>query len=771
MKGVTGAYMIKKYLKERLGLIIFLVIALVLVIWGAISISIARKNAITYKEEYVPAEGNVDFNAVGSYKTVVENEKMELLYNEAKGTIQLKDKANGYIWKSVVDKELYDLDGINQQWAAYLQSIVTISYNDLEKRDAPPVKAYSAKDCNDLSVEYLENGVAVTYGFLTPGIFLTVEYVLEDGEFVVRIPSDKIQEITKYALTSMEILPYFGAAGDDVDGYLLYPDGSGAITRYDNVSNRPSSVKAGMWRTYSDKSMTYENLVFYDYSDRYSAALPIYGIKNNDNAVLAAFTKGAENAGVVAYPSGYVVNLNHIGFEIYTRNVFDVNMFNVSSGIGETSTGKMIQRVDRSLIKEDREIRFFLLNGKKANYSSMASTYREYLIENGLLKGSIKPGDTLPLSLEFIMGVTKEGMVFDEYVKMTSFDDLIGIYNRLKAQGITNTETVLTAWLADNASYPIYWPAANQIGGKSGLKALNNYIEENSGNHVYLQNDFILASSSNASNLGGGFSEVDDVVYNGLNQAVTGGFETTFYLLNPQVSYNRSNKFLNKIKSFPFLGVAYEDLGRIVYPDYNENNVFTKGQTAEKWREILANTQAREHRAAAEGLNQYSFTNVDYLYNTREESFGLFITDSAVPFVQMVISGLIPYSTEKAGNLSYDLDIQKLKWIEYGALPSFILTYEDAIHLKETGYDAIFTSTYDVWEERVVAVYKEFQENFQGIYGLQMTEHEVLGEGLIKIGYENGTVIYLNYNKEDKKVEGQTVPQKGYLIIEGGVQG
>ncbi len=52
-----------------------------------------------------------------------------------------------------------------------------------------------------------------------------------------------------------------------------------------------------------------------------------------------------------------------------------------------------------------------------------------------------------------------------------------------------------------------------------------------------------------------------------------------------------------------------------------------------------------------------------------------------------------------------------------------------------------------------------------------MTEHEVLGEGLIKIGYENGTEIYLNYNKEDKKVEGQTVPQKGYLIIEGGVQG
>ena len=99
------------------------------------------------------------------------------------------------------------------------------------------------------------------------------------------------------------------------------------------------------------------------------------------------------------------------------------------------------------------------------------------------------------------------------------------------------------------------------------------------------------------------------------------------------------------------------------------------------------------------------------------------------------------------------------------------MTYEDAIHLKETGYDSIFTSTYDVWEERVVDVYREFQENFQHVYGLQMTEHEVLEEGLIRIGYEDGTIIYLNYNKADRTADGRTIPQKGYLIVGGGVQG
>ena len=763
MKGVTGAFMIKKYIKERLGLIIFLVIAIVLVAWGAISISIARKNAITYKDEYVPAEGNVDFTAEGSYKSIAENDKMELLFNEAKGTIQVKDKSNGYIWKSVVDRELYNLDDVNQQWAAYLQSILTISYNDLEKRDAPPVKAYSAKDCNDLAVEYIENGVAVTYGFTTPGIYVTVEYVLEDGEFVVRVPADKITEVTKYALTYMEILPYFGAANDNTDGYLVYPDGSGAITTYDNVSNRPASVKAGMWRTYSDKSMTFEALAWEENMERYIASLPIYGIKNNDNALLAAFTEGAENTGVLAYPSGYVVNLNHIGFEIYVRNVFDINMFNVSSGVDTMATGKMIQRVDKEMIAEDREIRFFLLSGDKANYSSMASTYRDYLIKTGQLSDAIEDGDTMPLALEFIMGVTKDGMVFDEYVKMTSFDDLKYIYERLNSLGITETKSVLRSWLPDGISYPDYWPVARQLGGKSGLKEINAYAEANAGTDIYLENGLLLASSD-----AGGFSEADDVVYNGLNQTVTGGFNTTYYLLNPQVAFKRSNKFLKKIKDFQNIGVAYEDLGELVYPDYNENAVFTKGQTAEKWREVLANTQAKGHHAAADGMNQYTFSNVDYLYNTREESYGLFITDASIPFVQMVISGMIPYSTDNAGNLSYDLDIQKLKWIEYGALPYFILTYEDALNLKETEFDAVFTSTYDVWEERVVAVYKEFQQNFQKVYGQQMTLHEVLGDGLVKVGYANGVTIYLNYNSEDADIEGHKVPQKSYVIVEGG---
>lgn len=750
--------MIKKYMKERRGLIIFILVAAVFVTWGVINITNARKNAVESNFEYMPAEGNVDFNEEGWYKTVAATENLELLYNEAKGAIQLKDLSNDYVWKSVVDDEVYDTSKMNKQWSAYLKSILTVSYNDLSKRDAPPTKVYSAQDCNYLETNYLDNGVSVTYGFTQAGIYLNVEYLLEEGEFVVRIPAEKIKEETQYVITSMEILPFFGSAGDDVDGYLVYPDGSGAITSYVNVSDRSANVKAGMWRTYTNRTVSMDELLLPENYERYTASLPVYGIKNDNNALFAAFTKGAENSGVVGYPSGYVVNLNHIGFEIYTRNVFDVDMFNISSAANETSNGKEIQRVDREIINEDREIRFFLLSGKDANYSKMADVYRNYLLDTNQLSKVIQEDDTMPLALEFIMGVTKPQMIFDEYVKMTSISDILEILDRLKSNNILDTQILLRSWQEDGENYPNYWPIASKLGGEKGLKSLDAYLNENQRNKLYLENNFIFAVQEN-----GGFSATKDVAYDGLNLPISGGIDETWYLLNPQVAYEKSNNFLTKLTTYSDLGAAYQYMGRIVYPDYNKEQSFTRSETVNMWKNIFSNTKDKNIRLASEGMNQYTFENADYLYHVNEGSFGLSITDSSIPFVQMVVSGLIPYSTEP-GNLSYDIEIQKLKWIEYGALPHFVLTYEDAIQLKETDFDDIFTSTYNVWEDRVVAIYKEFKENFQDIYGKQMILHETVGDGVVRIGYEGGITILLNYNKEEVKVGGEKVPAKSYVI-------
>ena len=757
--------MLKKVLKERLGLILFMLVVAVLVIWGAVSVANAQKNAVRTEYEYVPVEGNVDFEDEGSYRRAAGNDKMELYYNEANGTVQLKDLESGYVWKSVVDDEVYDTEKVNKQWASYLKSVLTVSYNDLQQRDAPPTKVFSSSDCDYLETEYLDNGVRVRYGFTQPGIFLSVEYLLEDGQFVVRIPADRIEEQSQFVITTLEILPFLGSAGDEVDGYFVYPDGSGAVTDYANADHRPASIKAGMWRTYSNKTLAVEEFMNESLYERYTATLPVFGIKNGSSALLAAFTQGAENSGVVGYPSGYVVNLNHIGFEIYTRNVFNVNMFNVSSGVGETANGKEIQRVDKALNAEDREIRYFLLNGEDADYSGMADVYREYLLATGQLKGVIEEGDAMPLSLEVIMGITKPQMILDEYVKMTSISELMAIMEDLKERGINDTEILLRSWQKDGENYPDYWPIASQLGGRKGLEELDEYLQKNSGGRVYLENNFIFAMQKN-----GGFSTTGDVVYDGLNLPVSAsGYDTNWYLLNPQAAFERSEDFLDKLSSWSSLGAAYQYMGRIIYPDYNKSAPFTRNQTVEKWKEIFAQVKEQKRPLACEGMNQYVYESADYLYHVRDSAFGLSITDASIPFVQMVLSGLIPYSTDP-GNLSYDMDIQKLKWIEYGALPNFIITNEDAINLRESDFDYVFTSTYDVWKDRITEIYQEFISNFQQIYGRQMIRHERLEDGVVGITYDNGVQVLINYNDADREIKGAAVPAKGYVITEGEVR-
>ena len=112
--------MIKEFIKKRLGTIIVAVLALGLVAWGAVSIQKARQNAITFDNTYQAPEGNRDLGDTGSYVSAAKNGSLELLYNEANGAIQVRNLESGYLWKSIADGEILDMEGLNPQWSAIL---------------------------------------------------------------------------------------------------------------------------------------------------------------------------------------------------------------------------------------------------------------------------------------------------------------------------------------------------------------------------------------------------------------------------------------------------------------------------------------------------------------------------------------------------------------------------------------------------------------------------------------------------------------------------
>lgn len=57
------------------------------------------------------------------------------------------------------------------------------------------------------------------------------------------------------------------------------------------------------------------------------------------------------------------------------------------------------------------------------------------------------------------MGTTKEGMVFDEYIAMTDFDQVKEIMGRLSSRGIGNQMVTLHSWMKDYDTYANWGPA------------------------------------------------------------------------------------------------------------------------------------------------------------------------------------------------------------------------------------------------------------------------------------------------------------------------
>lgn len=112
-------------------------------------------------------------------------------------------------------------------------------------------------------------------------------------------------------------------------------------------------------------------------------------------------------------------------------------------------------------------------------------------------------------------------------------------------------------------------------------------------------------------------------------------------------------------------------------------------------------------------------------------------TAPPVPFYQMVVHGCVDYSS-LAGNLSYNDAYQKLRWVETGSIPHFLITHENPIRLKETSYNRIFSSQYTAWKEAMTAVYQEFNQRLSGVWNQTIERHDRLSADVVRLTYGDG---------------------------------
>jgi hypothetical protein len=105
-----------------------------------------------------------------------------------------------------------------------------------------------------------------------------------------------------------------------------------------------------------------------------------------------------------------------------------------------------------------------------------------------------------------------------------------------------------------------------------------------------------------------------------------------------------------------------------------------------------------------------------------------------------------------------------LQMVESGVYPSFYITYENSSKLIYTNSSDLYSTEYATYKNMIVEYDTQLREVAEAVEDAYIMKHEKLDNGVTKVTYDNGVVIYVNYSESDVTVDGYTVGAMSYEI-------
>ncbi|MBQ6646176.1 MAG: hypothetical protein IJM56_05800, partial [Clostridia bacterium] len=291
------------------------------------------------------------------------------------------------------------------------------------------------------------------YGYViekvNPSIGIKIRYTLDGSDFLVSVPCSEITFTAGNPVTRIDLLPYFMSADTEQEGYIFVPDGCGSII---NLNNGKTTALS-----YDDKVYGQDELMNVEtYVAPYEPIhFPVYGIKAGDSATLAIIENGAELAGIFADISGRSDEFNRVYSYFTLRPIEQVSVVGTASGGSP--------RYPTDVFTDDIVVRYRFLNGEEASYVGMARSYRNYLLDRGMLTLNEIPEDA-PFFAEIIGAVRK-----------TEFAAGVPYESRAVATTISQAGEILTALIETGVKEPILLMRGFYEGGvkHESLSSLN----------------------------------------------------------------------------------------------------------------------------------------------------------------------------------------------------------------------------------------------------------------------------------------------------------
>ncbi|MGN1411698.1 MAG: DUF5696 domain-containing protein [Oscillospiraceae bacterium] len=727
------------------------------------------------EEEVKPDAVDEDFIArdeiqlFNNMTTVAENDNFILKINENEDDdedlLALQNKSNGFIWWSSPVNAMGDVNATNTL-RQELKSALTFTYG--KPADRTTSNQRSAKNGKS-TYTTIDNGIKISFQFKKAGITIPVEYTLEEDYLKVVVNTTEIEEENSsdndgQLLTSMTLLGSFGAVSsqENVGGYFVIPDGSGALINFNNGKTSAKSYSSKIYGSDIAMVPTTASAV------TEQVYFPMYGIVRDDgNGLMAVAVQGDTNASIkssVSMQSKSSYNICSFEFNLRSTDTYYMG--------GDTTP---LTVFEKNGIKTDTiEVRYYPLASDGLDYTDIAECYRNYLLNDGGVT-KIEQENSSNMYVDVYGGVEKTtpicGIPMTLKTSITSFDDAQTIVQQLKANGTDNIVLSYHNWTNAGIQNKVDYKstASNTLGGNGSFKKLVKYLDSQNiplypvvENDKFVSGEGYLTFKNTNIRVSGSYSRIlsYDLAFG--EQSKT---KDSYSLLSPDTFSEVYSKLAKNYSKSDIQGVSIGSMTSLLYGNYGKQSV-SRDQTADIISDSLSTLKSSVGSVLGITANEYTIPYLDHITDVPLSSSNYDIFDGDIPLYQLVMHGVTPLATTPI-NASADSDTLLLKAIATGINPRYDMIFEETSTLKDTELDNLYYANYEYWVVNASQQYQFAKDILNAVSGSYITSYKQDGD-TIYTEYENGTKTEVNLSNMTVKLNGIEYKYSDYVTIEGG---
>ena len=673
------------------------------------------------------------YSVFEKHQLILSSGDCELYFDKKTGNIGVYDKKSGELWSAlptfanrsaaVITAEAFNGTAtyiLNSQDHAAAFNTVT------SERDGNTIRVFFAMADKEETAD--KKPEELTAGDIYVGIPLEITF--DGSRLSASVDMAQVVVAPGLILYNIGILPYFGAADNDKerlvpggtpssnaadDGFILVPDGCGAAVSTGKTSLRYPELDFCVYG--SDDSFGRE------------ACLNVFGMKRGNAAFVCVGTEGEELAVVKTMRSTDNTGSCCIVYADY--NVTPVFNNNGCMIYGLMYGGKIRQT-------------YGFVNGRSADTAGMAAAAREILALADKINVSRVNG-SLPVNIALTGSVDGK-----KETLLTTFEQAEAVLSQMKAKGAAKVNLILNGFYEGGAVSGSVRSGrlSSFTGNKEKFSSLCEYARRQDYD-LFMGVNMITTAGRTAGSLGIDGSSTE-YIYN--NPLVPVGSE--IYMLKriaPRVINDDISRFLGSSPADGAAGYAFTDTNRSLSADYSMR-LWSRSAVADLLSGA-ADSFSSGKKLLVSGGGFYLLrgasviTDIPY-YTSVTPGDGY----EAVPFIQMILHSSYIYSGKAVCGAESDRT-ELLKAVEYGGVPYFSWTGSRS----EYNYEPFISSA------------AEFARNMAQELGdlssARITGHRKLTEGVYRTEYDNGALVYVNYNDHPVTAEHIDIPAVDYIRI------